>query len=127
MTSEEHHMQIISGFMKQFKGVMDHSEQPIYLYLDEAHTVVNRHFASMLGFKSPKEWSSRKEGAMLDFVDGKSQSTLVKAFRTAMEKMIASETPIVWKTKSGKKVKTKVILVPVSYDGHLMALHFISK
>lgn len=33
---------------------------------------------------------------------------------------------VTWQRKSGGTVDTKVILVFISYEGHLFALHFIS-
>jgi len=44
-----------------------------------------------------------------------------------MEDKIASDIVVSWKKKTGGSVKTKVIMVPISYDGELLALHFISK
>jgi len=38
-----------------------------------------------------------------------------------------SNIEITWKTRTGGKVNTKVILVPVSVKGELLALHFITK
>ena len=60
------------------------------------------------------------------FVAEKSQETLVTNYRKAMDKMVGSTFPITWRKKSGGTVDTTVILVPISYEGHLFALHFIS-
>jgi len=40
--------------------------------------------------------------------------------------MIGSTIDLTWKKKSGGTVDSTVILVPVAYDGHLFALHFLS-
>jgi len=44
-----------------------------------------------------------------------------------MEDKIGSDIEVSWKKKTGESVKTKVIMVPISYKGELFALHFISK
>jgi len=44
-----------------------------------------------------------------------------------MESKTGSYIDITWKNKTGRNVKTKVILVPISVEGELLALHFITK
>ena len=61
------------------------------------------------------------------FVDNKSQQTLVTAYQKAMEEMTAATIKVTWKKKSGGTIDTNVILVPVSYQNHTFALHFISE
>src|SRR5659263_402828 len=55
------------------------------------------------------------------------QKLLISAYRNAMEDKIGSDIEVSWKKKTGESVKTKVIIVPISYMGELLALHFISK
>ena len=45
----------------------------------------------------------------------------------AMKRMVGSAIDVSWKRKNGGEVDTKVILVPISYQEHLFALHFISE
>jgi hypothetical protein len=44
-----------------------------------------------------------------------------------MEKMAASKIAVSWKTKTGKIINTNVIIVPISINGQLLALHFVEK
>ena len=121
----KHHEELINGIYEQLRPVMENSEQAMYIYLDDNHAVFNKKFATLLGYKSVDELLKVK-GTFLDaFVDSKSQNTKVNAFRKAMEKMAGSTISINWKKKSGGLVKTAVILVPISYHGHLFALHFL--
>ena len=87
--------------------------------------VCNKKFASLLGYKSPDEWSNIKESFTQTFVDNKSQDILVSAYQNAMNNLIGSSIDVEWKKKTGGKVKTKVILVPFIFKKHLLALHFI--
>ncbi len=66
------------------------------------------------------------EDAFAEFVDPGSQETLVNAYRQAMEKLIPANIKVTWKKKTGGTVATSVVLVPIEYDDHLFALHFIS-
>ena len=126
MTKEEqHHEELIKGISKQMEGILDSSQQAIYIYLDDIHKVCNGKFASLIGYGSPDEWA-KVEDAFESFVDQSSQETLVKAYRLAMEKFIPSNIKVTWKKKSGGTIATSVVMVPIAYDGHFFALHFIS-
>jgi hypothetical protein len=126
MTNEEqHHEELIKGISKQMESILDSSEQAIYIYLDDIHKVCNDKFSSLMGYGSPEEWA-KVEDSFPEFVDQGSQQTLVTAYRQAMEKLIPANIKVTWKKKSGGSVATSVVMVPIAYDGHLFALHFIS-
>jgi carbohydrate-binding DOMON domain-containing protein len=118
------HEMLIQGITDQMKTILEDSDQAIYIYLDDIHKVCNQKFASMLGYKTSAEWAQDEN--TMDSVDGKSQRTLVDTYQKAMKHMIGSTVPITWKKKSGGTVDSTVILVPVSYQDHLFAMHFIS-
>jgi PAS domain-containing protein len=122
---ERHHEELIKGITKQMESILDSSQQGIYIYLDDIHKVCNEKFSSLMGYGSPEEWS-KVEDSFEEFVDPSSQETLVKAYRLAMEKMIPSTIKVSWKKKSGGTVATSVVMVPIAYNDHLFALHFIS-
>ena len=122
-----HFEKLISGITKQLKLVFGSSEQGVYIYFDDTHKVCNKKFSSMLGYKSPEEWAKVNENIPAAFVAEKSIMTLIKTYRRAMEKRVGSNIKITWKQKSGGVVNTNVILVPIAYENHLMALHFVSK
>ena len=125
MDNHTHHEEIIQGFYKQFKTVFDNSGQAMYIYLDDVHKLCNKKFAELLGYDSAQEWASGDKSFTMEFVDEKSRHTLVNAYSAAMEKVIGSAFPVTWKTKTGKKVNSQVILVPVEHEKHLLALHFV--
>jgi len=59
-------------------------------------------------------------------VEDESMKSLTTAYQDAMTRMVGSTINVTWRKKSGGKVDSSVILVPVAYNGHLFALHFIS-
>ena len=126
MSEQEHHEELVEGFHKQLKEIFDGSKQAVYLYLDDNHKVCNKKFAEMLGFSSPEEWA-KVENPLDVGVEKTSQATMVSAYRDAMEKMIASKIDVKLKKKSGSSFSASVIMVPVAYQGHMFALHFISE
>lgn len=128
MDEHQHHEELINGFFEEQKEIFESSGQAMYAFLDDDCRVANANFASLLGYSSPEEWSKVDvNGSFPDaFVDTKSQHALIVAFQNAMEGMEASTVEVTWKTKSGETVDSIVILVPIIYKGHLIALHFIS-
>lgn len=126
MSSEQkHHKELVDGFYNQLKEIFDSSEQAIYLYLDDNHKVCNKKFAQMQGFSSPEEWA-KVDNPLEVGVEKSSQDVIVSAYKNAMEKLIASKINVELKTKTGRIFNASVIMVPVAYQGHLFALHFIS-
>ena len=127
MAHEHHdHEGLISGITEQMKHLLENSDHAIYIYLDDTHKVCNKKYATLLGFKSPQAWA--KIGDPLnETVVAKSKKNLVTAYKNAMENGKGSSVKVTWKKKSGAKVNSNVILVPIMYNGHVMALHFVSK
>jgi len=123
--SDRRHEKLIAGIGTQFKEILDGSRQSVYIYLDDLHKVCNRNFASLLGYRSPKEWSDVKENFPNVFVARKSQQILISAYQDAVTKFIGSTIEVTWKRKDGTEVKSTTILVPIEYDGHAMALHYV--
>lgn len=119
-----HHEELISGLYNQMKSIFESSDQPMYLYLDDAHKICNQKLASLLGFETPTDWASVREFS--DLVEEKSMNSLVTAYQDAMTRMVGSTINVTWRKKPGGKVDSNVILVPVAYSEHLLALHFIS-
>ncbi len=126
MTSEQkHHEELVNGFYNQLKEIFDSSEQAIYLYLDDTHKVCNKKFAKMQGFKSAEEWA-RVEKPLETGVEKSSQAKVISAYRNAMENLIASKIEVKLKNQTGATFDASIIMVPVAYQGHLFALHFVS-
>ena len=125
-SDQKHHEELVNGLYNQLKQILDSSEQAIYLYLDDTHKVCNKKFASLLGYRSPEEFA-KIDNILEANVDKKSQPILVSAYEAAMEKMVASKIDVKIKKNSGSTVDTSIIMVPIAYQGHLFALHFVSE
>jgi len=124
-TGEEHHEELVKGLYQQMKPILDKSEQPIFIYLDDNHKACNNRFATLLGYKSPEEWAAN--GGFLDiFVAEKSRETLSTAYWNAMQKMVASTIQLTLMKKGGGTVETTMILVPIFFEGHLFSVHFVT-
>jgi hypothetical protein len=124
-TTEEYHEEIVNGLYEQMKPILEKSEQPIFIYLDDNHKACNEKFASMLGFKSPQEWAE-KQGFLEVYVTEKSRETLSTAYWNSMQKMVASTIPMTWMKKDGAPLDSTMILVPMFFEGHTFSVHFVT-
>ncbi len=124
-TSEAHHEELVKGLYEQLRPVLDDSEQPIFIYLDDNHKACNNKLASMLGFKSPQEWAE-KQGFLEVYVEEKSRETLASAYWNAMKKRAASTIELTWIKKDGAKIDSTMILVPIFFQGHMFSVHFVT-
>lgn len=122
---EKHHEELLKGLYDQMKNVLEGSEQPIFIYLDDSHKACNNKFSALLGFKSPQDWAAI-EGFLEPYVAEKSRDTLMNAYWDAMKKMVASTMQITFVKKGGEKVNTTVVLVPMPFQGHLFSVHFVT-
>ena len=124
--AEYHHEELIGGITKEFKAILEKSEQSIYIYLDDTHKVCNKKFAELLGFKSPKEWANA-DAPLSDVVE-EDQQNVINAYMNASEKMVASTIEVRLKNiKTNKIVKTVMTVAPVGHAGHVFTAHFFSK
>lgn len=126
MDEHNHHEDLMQSLAKEYQDILENSEQGIYLYLDDAHKVCNKKFATLLGYESADEWARIEQPFPEVFVADGSQEILVSSFIEAMEKKIGSSNSIVWKKKDGSHISSTVILVPISHNNHLFALHFVT-
>ncbi len=126
MDEHTHHKELIDGVSHQFSEIFENSEHGMYIYLDDTHKVCNKKFSDMLGYESPYEWAENEESFTHLFIDDDSAERLVMTYSKAMQKMAGSQIEVTWKKKTGEKVMTNVILVPIAFEGHTFALHFIS-
>jgi hypothetical protein len=124
-TSEEHHEKLVKGLYDQMKPILDKSEQPIFIYLDDSHKVCNSKLASMLGIKSAQEWAE-KSGFLEVYVAEKSRETLASAYWKAVENMSASTIQLTLIKKDGGTMDSTMILVPMLFEGHMFAVHFVT-
>jgi len=125
MAHDAHHEHLIKELAAQLEPVFSNSPQAIYLYLDDTHKICNQKFADLLGYNSIDDWVSN-EAAVGDVLEG-DQPKIIDAYGQASEHYKASVIPATIVRKDGAKIKTKVIMVPITYKGEVFALHFVSK
>ena len=124
-TQEEHHEELVKGLYDLIKPILDKSEQPIFIYLDDNHKACNNQLATMLGFKSPQECDS-VPGFLDAYVAEKSRETLSTAYWNSVNKMLASTIQLTWMKKTGEPIESNMILVPMFFGGHIFSIHYVT-
>lgn len=124
MAHDIHHEHLIKELTEQLEPLFSTSPQAIYLYLDDEHKSCNKKFADMLGYSSPQEWVDN-EYPVGDIVE-EDQEKGINAYMDASRNLKASTLPAIWVTKKGKKIKSVVTMVPLTYRNEVFVLHFIS-
>lgn len=125
MAHDEHHAHLVKELADQLEPVFSNSPQAIYLYLDDAHKICNQKFADMLGYGSIEEWVNN-ESPVSDVLE-EDQQKVIHAYGKASEDFNASALSTTIVRKDGTKIKTKVIMVPLTYKEEVFVLHFISE
>jgi hypothetical protein len=120
----EHHAHLIKELAEQLEPVFSNSPQAIYLYLDDIHKICNQKFADMLGYSSIDEWVSN-EAPVSDIVD-EDQDKIIQAYGEASRNFKASVVSTAITRKNGEKIKTQVIMVPLTFKEEVFVLHYIS-
>jgi hypothetical protein len=124
MDEQQHHRELIKGVSKEQKLILDKSPQAIYLYLDDNHKICNKNFADLLGYKSPNEWA-KVDAPLADVVE-KDQQSVIDAYIKASEELKASKLEIKLKNvKTGKIIKSSMVMVPLMFSGHVFVMHFL--
>lgn len=124
MSHDEHHEHLVKELVDQLKPIFSHSPQGVYLYLDDMHKACNERFAKMLGYRSPEEWVAN-EYPISDLSE-EDRNKGIKAYMDASQRLKVSTLSATWIKKDGRKIKTELTMVPLTYKGEVFVLHFIS-
>jgi PAS domain-containing protein len=126
MAEEHHHEELVSGIAEQLELILKKSKQAIYIYLDDVHKVCNENFANLLGYKSTKEWADN-EAPLADVVE-EDQKAVISAYQKAVEKFMADSLDVSMRNvKNNKLVRTRMIVAPMAYQGHIFTIHFFNQ
>lgn len=127
MDKQTHHKDIIAQVTEQFSDIYDGSRQGMYIFLDDHHYSLNDRLLKMLGYSSTQEVMAGRQSFLEKMIKPENQDTIVRAYRQAMEHMVGSQLSLDWVKKDGTTLRTTVIIVPISFDHHLLALHFVEE
>jgi PAS domain S-box-containing protein len=120
------HSKIITELGKEFKPVLSHSPDGVYLWLDDENMICNEKFAKMLGY------TVREIQAVGDFLGKLVAEKDQQMFANNYRKTIAAlSSPVRFKfqavKKDGSRFSAETDMIPITFKGHAIAYHFVRK
>lgn len=118
------HEEVIDALGRQLAPVLENSPDGVYLWLDEVHKTCNEHLARMFGW-SVEEW--RATSSFLDtFVAEEDRAEFSWNYRNSVA---ALSNPVMFRfralRKDGSTFEAETVMIPLSYEGHAIAYHFV--
>jgi PAS domain S-box-containing protein len=118
------HEHVLSGLLEQLMPVFALSPDGVYLYLDDTHKVCNKRMADMFGM-TIEEW--RKVPNFLEgFVAPQDRELVASNYR---DHVTALSRPVTFRfhalRKDGGTFLAETDMIPVSWNGHPLAYHFV--
>lgn len=118
------HEEVIDALGRQLAPVLENSPDGVYLWLDEIHKTCNERLARMFGW-SVEEW--RATNSFLDtFVAEEDRAQFLWNYRNSVA---ALSNPVMFRfrarRKDGSTFEAETVMIPLSYEGHAIAYHFV--
>ena len=121
---ESEYETVVRELAEQFRPIMNQSPDGVYLWLDEAHKTCNERLANLFGY-TVEEWCAT-EPFLENFVAEEDR----KVFSWNYHNRVATLAfPVTFRfrglRKDGSTFAAETDMVPISYQGHAVAYHFV--
>jgi PAS domain S-box-containing protein len=118
------HTDLISGLAEQYRPVFENSTDGVYLWLDETHKICNEKLARMFGY-SVEEWCAT--APFLDtFVAPEDRQLYSWHYHNCVASLRHPATfRFRGRRKDGSTFAAETDMIPVSWQGHAVAYHFV--
>ena len=123
---EQQHAEWLATIASQLAPIFDHSEEGVYVYLDDHHKICNERLAKMWGYASAAEWA-----AAPDFLDtfvatprGREQVS-TNYHQHVHRQLTAFRQRFAVRKKNGGTITCEVDTVPYALDGQIFAYAFV--
>ncbi len=118
------HIEMMQQLEEQFRPVLEHSPDGVYLWLDETHKTCNARLAELFGY-TVSEWCAVP--SFLDaFVDEPDQTVYARNYQ---QHVAALTFPVTFRfrgrRKDGSTFAAETDMIPISFQGHAVAYHFV--
>ena len=118
------HQESIQELAHQFGPVLDNSPDGVYIWLDDDNKICNPRLASMFGY-TVSEWCAA--GSFLDsFVDEDDQHIYASNYQSCIAPLAFPATfRFRGRRKDGSTFSAETDMIPISWNGHAVAYHFV--
>jgi PAS domain S-box-containing protein len=126
MDAHAHHSDLVKGLAEQMSPVFEKSHQGLVIYLDDDHKACNGRFAKMLGYEAD-EWAKVDTNFLETFIAPEDRDAVMENYHQPFASQLSASTlKVRWLTKDGRTVESTMIHVPVAFDGHLVAVMYVT-
>lgn len=115
---------MITELAEQYRPILEHSPDGVYLWLDESNKVCNQRLAQMFGY-TVEEWSS-----LAPFLDKLVDEDDRWQFSWNYHNRVAALAfPVTFRfrgvRKDGSTFAAETDMIPITWRGHAVAYHFV--
>ena len=115
---------MIQTLAEQFRPILEHSPDGVYLWLDEHHKVCNDRLAKMFGYTT-EEWAATAP-FLETFVAESDREMYSWNFHNHVGELA---NPVTFRfraqRKDGSTFSAETDMIPISFGGHAVAYHFV--
>ena len=118
------HDRVLMELAKHFQPVLEKSPDGVYLWLDETHMVCNAQLARMFGYTL--EEMNAHPPFLATFVAEQDQENFAWNYQN---RVVPLAFPVTFRftalSKDGSTFRAETDMIPISFDGHSVAYHFV--
>jgi PAS domain S-box-containing protein len=118
------HTDLISEVAEQYRPVLENSPDGVYLWLDETNKVCNEKLARIFGY-SVAEWR-RTEPFLESFVAPEDRELYARHYQSSVASLTS---PVTFRfrglRKDGTTFAAETDMIPICWQGHAIAYHFV--
>ncbi len=119
---------LLNHLQNEFAEIFTQSSQGAYIYLDDPHWICNERLATLFGYASSHDLHAATASSTFleTLVAPESQQVVADTYWNTVNQKVGATARVTMKKKDGATLPMNVIFVPISYQGTVMALHFMS-
>jgi PAS domain S-box-containing protein len=118
------HADLMRGLAEQFRPVFESSPDGVYLWLDEEHKICNERLAALFGY-TVAEWCA-VPSFLTGFVAEEDRAMYAHNYQTRVADLAF---PVTFRfhgrRKDGSTFAAETDMIPIAYQGHAVAYHFV--
>ena len=125
MAHAHSHDSLLDRLLEHLGPVFDNSVDGVYVFVDDATAACNQKCAKLWGYATPAEWA--KASPFMDkLVADSDQEAVAEQYQSHIPNLAG---PVRFrfkgKKKDGSPVTIETDMIPLSFEGHAVAYHFV--
>ena len=123
---DRQHEEWLADIAVQLAPVFEHSEEGVYVYLDDRHKICNERLAKMWGYATAAEWAGQPD-FLETFVAARPDRVKISSnyHQNVHQRLAAYRLRFTARHRDGRRIRCEADTVPFSYDGQVFAYTFV--